>query len=104
MSLEVIEQYTVVEGGGWLDWPSNVDNTIPKAKELADVLKEKPKHRGSVEFEKRALGAMTVFMTLHSFRTTKDRRWDCLNGWTTEAPLANMTYRRRRQTTTHFGR
>lgn len=75
---EKIEFYTVTEGGQWIEWPSwAMSDYVPTDEFLKGCAKNKIR-----DFNRRLFICVILGVQLHSFKTSKGRRWDCFNGWT----------------------
>lgn len=80
---EHIDYFTFCEGDKWRAWPFNLIAEIPNELILKD-LHSIGMFEGVVTFNvfirhtKRKIADPLI---LHSFKTSKGRIWDCLNGW-----------------------
>lgn len=81
-----IVSYTEREGGHWIKFPSNVNADVPSIEILHEAMEKAisiDSTSGKVflfNFEFTVSG-QTKHITLHAFRTSDDRIWDCVNGW-----------------------
>jgi hypothetical protein len=80
---EKIEHYTYREGGDWKEWP--IASYHPALVPEEGILETARKMRDNNQ-------SIINGLWLHSFRTSKNRRWDCISGWssfTVERPDAD---------------
>lgn len=83
MLSEFITYYTSKEGSVWIPWANTFRDIMPPQEWLDEQIAQKnPKGTGKIiEIRGQTLFGNRFYLPIHSFKTSKGREWDCINGW-----------------------